>query len=275
MKKRLNRCEFFRNPDAATNDEMAIVDGGIMQTSWTNRLLWLIYLSLLGVLLPHTAWAFGRFEPVGPWGVVTAWAAAFAFEAAIAALTHKLAQHIEHGPKRASAWRRFTYRYLNAYAAGLLVAVAVSTLANLAHSVEFGQVLAIFDRYSVPFGLYAIAFGAVLPATSLLFARVLAHVADAEAEADPELAKAKQAGTELRAELRETNRRLAEAEQRAGQAEQRFDAAGELFGRLFAEEKRQRILAAAERWPGLPAASIAIIAEASPSYVSETLKEAA
>jgi hypothetical protein len=30
--------------------------------SWTNILLWAIYLALLAVLLPHTAWAFGRFE---------------------------------------------------------------------------------------------------------------------------------------------------------------------------------------------------------------------
>jgi hypothetical protein len=40
------------------------------------------------------------------------------------------------------------------------------------------------------------------------------------------------------------------------EAEQRFAAAGDLFARLFAEEKRQRILAASERWPELVAASI-------------------
>ena len=44
------------------------------------------------------------------------------------------------------------------------------------------------------------------------------------------------------------------------------------MARLFAEEKRQRVLAAAERWPQLPAASIAVIASASPGYVSEVLK---
>jgi hypothetical protein len=64
------------------------------QRNWSNVLLWAIYLSLLAVLLPHTAWAFARFEPPGngsfgiAWGAITAWAAAFAFEAAIAALTH-------------------------------------------------------------------------------------------------------------------------------------------------------------------------------------------
>jgi hypothetical protein len=75
------------------------------QRDWSNILLWAIYLSLLAVLLPHTAWAFARFEPPGngtlgiAWGAITAWAAAFAFEAAIAALTHKLAKHIESTPR--------------------------------------------------------------------------------------------------------------------------------------------------------------------------------
>ena len=66
---------------------------------------------------------------------------------------------------------------------------------------------------------------------------------------------------------------ITDAEARAIAAEQRFAAAGDLFARLFAEEKRQRILAASERWPELPAASIAIIAGASPGYVSEVLKD--
>jgi hypothetical protein len=67
--------------------------------------------------------------------------------------------------------------------------------------------------------------------------------------------------------------RITDAEARAITAEQRFAAAGGLFARLFAEEKRQRILAASERWSELPAASVAIIASASPGYVSEVLKE--
>ena len=29
---------------------------------WSGRLLWAIYLALLLVLLPHTGWAFARFE---------------------------------------------------------------------------------------------------------------------------------------------------------------------------------------------------------------------
>ena len=66
--------------------------------------------------------------------------------------------------------------------------------------------------------------------------------------------------------------RITETEARASATEQSFTAAGDLVARLFAEEKRQRILAAAEHWPELPASSIAIIASASPGYVSEVLK---
>ena len=35
------------------------------QRNWSNVLLWAIYLALLVVLLPHTAWAFGRFKGKG------------------------------------------------------------------------------------------------------------------------------------------------------------------------------------------------------------------
>jgi hypothetical protein len=248
----------------------------------TDKLLWLVYLALLAVLLPHTAWAFSNFEPKGAgafgiwWGEVTAWAAAFAFEAAIATLTHKLAKHIEKTPRYTSGhvqWRRFRFRYFNAYAAGLAMAVGVSTLANLAHAVEFGGTIAIFGRYHVPFGIYAIAFGAILPFTSLLFARVLSNVAELEQEANPDLEQAKATIRDLHRQLREAEGRIQVAEQRANAAEIRFAAAGDMFAKLFAEEKRDRILAARQAWPQLPGSAIAIIAEASPSYVSEVLKD--
>ena len=47
------------------------------------------------------------------------------------------------------------------------------------------------------------------------------------------------------------------------------------MAQLFAAEKRQRILAVSEQWPRLPASAVAIIADASPSYVSEVLKSQA
>jgi hypothetical protein len=243
--------------------------------------MWFIYLALLAVLLPHTAWAFSRFEPQAegwlgvPWGLITAWAAAFAFEAAIAALTHRLANRIMITPRYTAGrvlLRRFSYQYLNAYAAGLLVALAVSALANFAHAVEYGREFAIFGQYSISPLLYSVTFGGILPLVSLLFARILGDTAGTEAASNPELTKAKQTIKELQSELDAAEARIADAESRAITAEQRFTAAGDLFVRLFAEEKRQRILAASERWPELPAASIAIIASASPGYVSEVLK---
>ena len=251
------------------------------QYDWPSILLWAIYLALLVVLLPHTAWAFGRFESpaVGwlniQWGMVTAWAAAFAFEAAIAALTHKLAKHIESTPRYTAGrvWlRRISYQYLNAFSAGLLVAVGVSVLANFGHAVEYGRDFAIYSSYRIPPVLYSLAFGGILPLVSLLFARILANTTEAEDHANPELVRAKQTVNQLRAELAAVEEHLMQAEARANAAEQRFAAAGDLVARLFAEEKRQRILAAAERWPQLPASSIAIITSASPGYVSEVLK---
>ena len=170
-------------------------------SSWPNTLLWVIYLALLAVLLPHTAWAFSRFEPQTAgwlgvsWGIVTAWAAAFAFEAAIAALTHKLAGRIEATPRYTAGrilLRRIGYQYLNAYAAGLFVALGVSGLANFAHAVEYSQDFAIFGRYQVPPLLYSLTFGAILPLVSLLFARILGDTTETEATADPELTEAKQ-----------------------------------------------------------------------------------
>ena len=251
-------------------------------SNWSTNLLWVIYLALLAVLLPHTAWAFNRFEPQAngwlgaSWGVITAWAGAFAFEAAIAALTHQLAKRIETTPRYSAghvALRRFSYQYLNAYAAGLFVALGVSAQANFAHAVEYSREFAIFDRYSVSPLLYSVTFGGILPLVSLLFARILGDTANTEATSNPELTKAKQTIKELQAALDTAETQITDAEARALAAEQRFAAAGDLFARLLAEEKRQRILAASERWPQLPASSVAIIASSSPGYVSEVLKE--
>ena len=164
--------------------------------------------------------------------------------------------------------------------AGLFVALGLSTLDNLGHAVEFAQVFAtpaqgrycVYGRYYVPPLLYSLPFGGILPLVSLMFARILANTADDEVGANPELTKAMQNIKELRAELMSAEGQLVDTEARAIAAEQRFAAAGDLVVQLFAQEKRQRILAAAERWPELPAASVAIIAGASPGYVSEVLR---
>ncbi len=243
--------------------------------NWTNRILWGIYICLLLVLLPHTAWLFGRFEPDTTFGTVTGWAGGLAFEAAIAVLTHKLAVHIGATPKRLGRWKRIEYQYINAYSGGLLVSLIVSALANLAHAVEYGQSLAIFARWGIPEGVYQVSFGAVLPMVSWLFARVLSNVSESEAETDPALEAAKTELAEAKRKLREAERERSIAEAERAAAEQRFAAAGDLLAGIFAAEKRQRILAVREKWPKLPPGAIAIIAETSPGYVSDVLKETA
>jgi hypothetical protein len=222
---------------------------------WDRWLLWAVYLALLGVLLPHTAWAFGQFEPAR-W-IWLGWIAAIAFEGAIAAFTWRLKEQIESSPRRKSALRRWRERYLNVYAAGLLVAVAISAAANWAHAVEFGQDFAVFGVYSVPPLVYAVGFGAILPFCSLLFARILADVQDSEQEQD-----------ESQAVIRQLRTSLHQAERRAIAAEQ----GARLLLDLTAEDKARRILTARERWPELPNAALAVIADASTSYVSEVLR---
>jgi len=246
----------------------------------TNNVLWIIYLSLLAVLLPHTAWAFAQFEPVGSWEF-TPYLAALAFEAAIAALTHKLAKHIESGKRHSSAWRKFQYQYLNIYSLGLISCLAISSLANLAHAVEFGTEIKIFTVWGVPFGLYAVVFGAVLPCISYVFARVLSNAVDEDSAEDPATIELRSKVGELNRQLRESERAKAQAERltldaerKAQEAEARFAAAGDLMRFLCAPEKRERILFAKKQWPQLTGSAIAIMTESQPSYVSEVLSGA-
>ncbi len=256
----------------------------------TTVILWAVYLGLLAVLLPHTAWAFQAFEPAdspviaGPLttSALVSYIAAFAFECAIAVLTHKLSTHIEQTAKEAkrlTGWARFSRQYVNAFSLGLIVATLVSSLANLAHAIQFGTTLKIFTTWGIPFALYAVAFGGILPFVSLLFARVLSNVNESEGVEDPAIAEAKAQVVEVRRLLREAEsaRKLAEAraleaDRHAQEAEARFAAAGDLMRALVSEDKRARILAARQQWPQLPGAAIAVIAGAAPSYVSEVLK---
>ena len=83
--------------------------------------------------------------------------------------------------------RRISYQCLNAYAAGLFVALGVSALASFAHAVECGREFAIFGRYSIPPFLYSVTFGGILPLVSLLFARIQGDTPATEAETTPEV----------------------------------------------------------------------------------------
>jgi hypothetical protein len=152
-----------------------------------------------------------------------------------------------------------------------LVAVGVSVSANFGHAVEFGRDFVIFGQHKIPPLLHSLAFGGILPPASLMFAPILANMAETEAGANSEQTQVKQTIRELRSDLEATEEHLADPEARAIAAEQRFAAAGELVVQLFAQEKRQRILAAAERRLELPAYSVAVAEGASASYVSSIL----
>jgi hypothetical protein len=79
----------------------------------SNILLSVIYLSLLAVLLPATAWALARFEPPGnrssgfAWGAIIAWVAAFALAGVrwyLASCFARFRLHIsQHGRRRTLA----------------------------------------------------------------------------------------------------------------------------------------------------------------------------
>jgi len=258
--------------------------------SWTTAILWIVYLFLLVVLLPHTAWAFRAFEPNQSWVIygnftsadLVSYVGALAFEAAIAVLTHKLSTHIKQTEKAARKLgeaARFWLRYGNAYFLGLLISTVVSSLANLAHAIEFGSRLKIFAEWNIPSEIYSVAFGAILPFVSLLFARVLSEVNESEGEEDPDLLAAKEQLSELRKSLKlsegskaQAEAKQREAEERAITAEARFGAAGDLMRALVADDKRERILAVRKQWPQLPGSSIAVMVDASASYVSEVIK---
>lgn len=236
---------------------------------YTTAILWLVYAAILLVLLPHTAWTFSQFEPPArEWPIVgrvsiTAWAAAIAFELAIATLTHKLAGHMEDTPNYKSSSKRFKAYYLNAYSLGLLVVMMVSSLANLAHAYEFGMQMAITQDRPWLFAVYVFAFGAVLPFVSLLFARVLSNVSEIET-ANPELDKATATVRELRQAVRSANKR-------ASEAEQRFVAAGDIV-RLLSEDRTERIGTVRQLWPELPQRSAAVIAGVSVSTINAHYK---
>ena len=115
--------------------------------------------------------------------MVTAWAAAWAFEAAIVALSHKLAKHIETTPRYTAGrvWPRpMSHLYPNACADGLLVTVGVSVRWNTARffATPAPGRTCVCGRYDVRPLLHSPASGGILPPVSLMFARILANTAD-------------------------------------------------------------------------------------------------
>ena len=225
----------------------------------------LIYLCLLGVLTPHTKWAFSKFEPeMDEWA---AWLLAIFFEAVIAVLTEAVADRIKKTPNFTAGWvwlRKFNHQVLaNPFLWMLTLAVFVSTLANLAHAVECRSDMVIFDVYQFPSALYEVSFGAILPITSLVYAVVLANTDD-DPMANPELVRANETIRGLRAEVREEKKKVRELTERVRPE----------FAELVNEAAQVRINAAKVLWPELPGKYLAVVADSSPGYVSEVLGNA-
>lgn len=239
------------------------------QINITN-LFWLIYLALLGVLLPHTAWAFNRFQEGTEQNISwMAWSLAGVFELAVFAFTHMIKSRIEKSHRLRQkeveqwlefAWRRFATAYLNIFGLGLLFTSGVSALANFAYAVEFARFFAIYTEYSFPPLLYELAFGGILPIVSFLFARILAESVNAEDDRDEALEAAKRAEREARRSEERLRRELEDVRKRFAE-----------FETLYAEQARERILAAKRLWPNIPNSGIAVIADTSAGYVSDVL----
>jgi len=278
----------------------------------TDIVLWAIFISLLLVLLPHTAWFFSIFENPEPYNIFgvmvkvgygVAFFAAFAFEAAIAALVHKLSEHIREakpGSGSQPLWlRRLTKRYMNVYSLGLLLVVSVSAIANYAHALEFGGEIEAFARMGIPLEVYSVVAGGILPVCSLLFASVLSNVKDTEQELDPELVKAKDDNKTLRIQNKQLNERIADGERKAIETYQEFtvkltqaeqmafereqqvkieltqaEQKAAKYSGLLSEAKKDRVLTARELWPALPYSSLEIVTGASGAYISDVIKAA-
>ncbi len=177
----------------------------------TTHIVWLIYVSLLLVLLPHAQWAFSQFEPDTAGGSVTSWLLAISFELSVGVLTHKFANQISSvkvrrrkttdatgRTERILNWLEVTgKRYVNLYSVGLLVMTYVSATANVLHAKAYAA-----DGYGDP--IFIFTFGGILSFVSLLFAQVLSNVADEATQPDENetvIATMKRAATKANREL--------------------------------------------------------------------------
>lgn len=231
----------------------------------THTLLWIVYILFLGVLMPHTAWTFGQFQQDKSQYNPMAWMLAFAVECVIAVFTHKLSEFLT-AKRKAKGWAAVLSKWLNGYSIGLAMVLIISSIANLAYAVQFAGTLSVFAAWGIPAEVYEFAFGAMLPFVSLVFALVLSQMADDEKEVDPALQEAKQQLTDIRSQLRESERARK-------LAEDRFGTVTDIAKIFVTENKKERIAAIYQRWPSLSSSAIEIMADASPAHVSEVLKD--
>jgi signal transduction histidine kinase len=254
--------------------------------------LWMVYISILAVIAPHTQWMFAQLEPAA--NIWVSWLAAIGFEAAIFVVTHLLVDHIERRKAgtfnfeksrlRSSFqwWPAFRYRWLNVYTMLLALACGVSAGANLIHAVQYAQPLKIVTDWGVPSAVITVAFGGILPLVNLLFAAVIADVDDAEGVTDPAVEKAKEETKAAKVETKqaraaqlEAERARMDAEQRVNESEQRYRALGDVVRFLFShtEPLHERIRFTRKTFPQLSQNGISQILGCSVSTVNEALKD--
>jgi hypothetical protein len=187
----------------------------IKQINLGTAVIWLVYVALLVVMLPHTQRAAARFEPENIIGAVSSFAFALVFELAYIVFMHGQVEHLKQN-RRARAneakshhlWRKWG----TAYSAALLVALIITFLANTWHTTSSVDSQNVYDVSM------AFVFGAVLPVMSILFASILARVDTFEikiesdlnqqiAKLNRELGKVNQQNDKLTQQIQELNQR--------------------------------------------------------------------
>ena len=180
-----------------------------MKQDTTMIIFYALFAMILLVVLPHAAWYFDMFEPdnIVIYGAEIGldflpWTTALAFEGAIAAFTHKLAQHISETSRKQRFWQRVWAYFGNIYTIALLVFLAASIIINLEHAGNFGSENVEQLEY-VKIGLlgHSIVSGATLPIASILFTAVLAKMKRVESESDTVVAQLKTERTQLKKEV--------------------------------------------------------------------------
>lgn len=238
----------------------------------TTLILWLLFILVLGSMLPHTAWFFSQNEEIGTFAIVKGWALALGIEIAIGVFAHKLSKHKETKYRNGSGkwWNRFEHHYLNIYAAGLIFALAVSLIANVAHGVEFSQptllFIELFREDAAPLA-QGIVSGSALPIASIVFSMSLSKLSDAEQEVNPEVATLKQNLSEARGMARKLSNELEAARGVADEAEIYSDMFNDA---LPTDERISSIRLAFPEWSQ---ARIAAIVGVSPGRVSQVLSK--
>lgn len=232
----------------------------------TYKILWGAFLFLLVVLLPHTAWYFGQAEDtrvymIGGYAVqlgkVTAWAAAAAFESAVAIFTHLLAKHIEAVKVRGLTWWQKVWKqYGNVYTVALGAALLVSISANYKHAFVFSQ-----DVY------VAITTGGILPVCSFLFARALANRTESEHEPD-------EVDRETNIKLKEANRRVRELSEDVRRLSDELNKMGD-YRTVFDvnADAAERIRRAVVLWPEVSQNALSQVLNISKSYVNDVVRQ--